>query len=72
MEDYRIESAEKDEFISKMQSNIKLLKEKFGKKNNENTDLNQFYEQQLNMKDQTISVRFGFSFYVSFKINIKR
>lgn len=72
MEDYRIESAEKDEFISKMQSNIKLLKEKFGKKNNENTDLNQFYEQQLNMKDQTISVRFEFSFYVSFKINIKR
>jgi hypothetical protein len=56
MEDYRVESAEKDEFISKMQNNIKLLKEKFGKKNNENSDLNQFYEQQLNMKDQTINV----------------
>jgi hypothetical protein len=63
MEDYRVESAEKDEFISKMQTNLKLLKEKFGKKNNENTDLNQFYEQQLNMKDQTINVSFLFRIF---------
>ncbi len=55
MSDHQIELNEKDAFIAKIQSEFKLLKEKF-KQKNENSDLIPFYEQQLNHKDQTINV----------------
>lgn len=46
---------EKDNLILQFRKNQKILKEKL-KKNNTNPELIPFYEQQLNEKDQTISV----------------
>ena len=54
MEDHLIETKEKDEFINKMHANIKMLKEKFKEKSS--SDLIPFYEEQINIKDQTINV----------------
>ena len=46
---------EKEALVLKLRDNVKILKEKF-KQKSENSDLMNFYEQQLAEKDQLISV----------------
>lgn len=55
MADYKIELNEKDQLVNKLRSSVDQLREKINKKP-DNEELANFYEQQIQEKDNLIAV----------------